>query len=145
MNKIIIKSPLTRAEWISYDKFRWDVLRKPLKLSHIPLKDNLENISIHLMGINTELKIVSCGRLHLNNPQEAQIRYMGVDLNLRRIGLGSSMIHALESQAKIKGAERIVLNARSEAIKFYESLGYIEIGPFESDIQIPHSSMEKNI
>tara|TARA_B100000767_G_scaffold274346_1_gene307034 strand:- start:1840 stop:2277 length:438 start_codon:yes stop_codon:yes gene_type:complete len=145
VSKIIIKSPLTRAEWISYDEFRWDILRKPLKLSHIPLKDNLENISIHLMGINTEFKIVSCGRLHLNNPQEAQIRYMGVDLNLRRIGLGSSMIHALESQAKIKGAERVVLNARSEAIKFYESLGYIETGPFESDIQIPHSTMEKNI
>ena len=145
MSKIIIRSPVTSAEWIQYDEFRWAILRKPLKLSHIPLKDNLENISTHLMGIDSESKIVSCGRLHLNDPSEAQIRYMGVDSNLRRMGLGSKMIHALESQAKIEGAEKIVLNARSEAKKFYESLGYIETGPYESDIEIPHSSMIKTI
>jgi predicted GNAT family N-acyltransferase len=138
-----IRSPLTKKEWEDYDSFRWDVLRKPLKLSHIPLKDNLEDISLHLMGIDSRNIIVSCGRLHMNSSTEAQIRYMGVSSNLRRRGIGKAMINELESKALLQGAKKIVLNARSEAVSFYASLGYLETGPYESDIQIPHSSMEK--
>ena len=52
-----IRSPLTKKEWENYNSFRWDILRKPLKLSHIPLKDNLEDISLHLMGIDNKNNI----------------------------------------------------------------------------------------
>ena len=38
-----IRSPATKEEWKRYDDFRWEVLRKPLKMSHIPLKDDLED------------------------------------------------------------------------------------------------------
>ena len=55
------------------------------------------------------------------------------------------MVLELESKALLQGVKKVVLNARSEAIKFYESLGYSEIGPYESDIEIPHSSMVKNL
>lgn len=142
---IIIRSPITSDEWLKYDDFRWEILRKPLKLSHIPLKDTLEDISTHMMALDDQDKVIACGRVHMNNINEAQIRYMGVSLEHRRIGLGSKMIDKLEDIAKTKGAKKIVLNARAEAIKFYESLGYIETGPYESDIKIPHSSMEKLI
>ena len=142
---IIIRSPITLDEWLKYDDFRWEILRKPLKLSQIPLKDTLEDISTHMMALDDQDKVIACGRVHMNNINEAQIRYMGVSLEHRRIGLGSKMIDKLEDIAKTKGAKKIVLNARAEAIKFYESLGYIETGPYESDIKIPHSSMEKLI
>ena len=138
-----IRSPLTKKEWENYNSFRWNILRKPLKLSHIPLKDNLEDISLHLMGIDNKNNIVSCGRLHMNSSTEAQIRYMGVSSELRRQGIGKAMINELESKALLQGAKKMVLNARSEAISFYASLGYLETGPYESDIKIPHSSMEK--
>ena len=98
-----------------------------------------------MMALDDQDKVIACGRVHMNNINEAQIRYMGVSLEHRRIGLGSKMIDKLEDIAKTKGAKKIVLNARAEAIKFYESLGYIETGPYESDIKIPHSSMEKLI
>ena len=142
---IIIRSPITSDEWLKYDDFRWEILRKPLKLSHIPLKDDLEDISTHLMAVDNQESVIACGRIHMNTSNEAQIRYMGVSLDHRRIGLGSKMIDRLESVGRVKGAKKIVLNARAEAIKFYESLGYIETGPYESDIKIPHSSMEKLI
>ena len=142
---IIIRSPITSNDWLKYDDFRWEILRKPLKLSHIPLKDDLEDISTHLMAVDNQESVIACGRIHMNTSNEAQIRYMGVSLEHRRIGLGSKMIDKLEDIAKTKGAKKIVLNARAEAIKFYESLGYIETGPYESDIKIPHSSMEKLI
>ena len=140
-----IRSPASKKEWETYDSFRWEVLRKPLKMSHIPLKDNLEEVSIHLMGVTSEGKVLACGRLHLNTSEEAQIRYMGVSEDLRRSGIGSKMINKLEEEAINQGANQIMLNARENAVAFYKSLGYFEVGPYESDIQIPHTRMEKKI
>ena len=140
-----IRSPASEKEWETYDSFRWEVLRKPLKMSHIPLKDNLEEVSIHLMGVTSEGKILACGRLHLNTSEEAQIRYMGVSEDLRRSGIGSKMIKKLEEEAINQGANQIMLNARENAVAFYKSLGYFEVCPYESDIQIPHTRMEKKI
>ena len=140
-----IRSPTSEEEWERYDNFRWEVLRKPLKMSHIPLKDNLEEASIHLMGVTSEGKILACGRLHLNTSEEAQIRYMGVSEDLRRSGIGSKMIEKLEEEAINQGANQVMLNARENAVAFYKSLGYFEVGPYESDIQIPHTRMEKKI
>ena len=140
-----IRSPTSEEEWKRYDDFRWEVLRKPLKMSHIPLKDNLEEASIHLMGVTFEGKILACGRLHLNTSYEAQIRYMGVSEDLRRSGIGSKMLKKLEDDAIKQGANQIMLNARENAVPFYKSLGYFEVGPYESDIQIPHLRMEKKI
>ena len=140
-----IRSPTSEEEWERYDNFRWEVLRKPLKMSHIPLKDNLEEASIHLMGVTSDGKILACGRLHLNTSYEAQIRYMGVSKDLRRSGIGSKMLKKLEDDAIKQGANQIMLNARENAVPFYKSLGYFEVGPYESDIQIPHLRMEKKI
>ena len=140
-----IRSPASEKEWETYDSFRWEVLRKPLKMSHIPLKDKLEEVSIHLMGVTSEGKVLACGRLHLNTSEEAQIRYMGVSEDLRRSGIGSKMIKKLEEEAINQGANQIMLNARENAVAFYKSLGYFEAGPYESDIQIPHTRMEKKI
>tara|TARA_Y100000389_G_scaffold15869_1_gene14020 strand:+ start:183 stop:626 length:444 start_codon:yes stop_codon:yes gene_type:complete len=140
-----IRSPTSEEEWERYDDFRWEVLRKPLKMSHIPLKDNLEEASIHLMGVTFEGKILACGRLHLNTSYEAQIRYMGVCEDFRRSGIGSKMLKKLEDDAIKQGANQIILNARENAVPFYKSLGYFEVGPYESDIQIPHTRMEKKI
>ena len=140
-----IRSPASEKEWETYDSFRWEVLRKPLKMSHIPLKDNLEEASIHLMGVTSEGKIIACGRLHLNTSYEAQIRYMGVREDSRRSGIGSKMLKKLEDDAIKQGANQIMLNARENAVPFYKSLGYFEVGPYESDIQIPHTRMEKKI
>ena len=38
----------------------------------------------------------------------------------------------------------MILNARENAIKFYLSLGYLEIGPYQSDTGIPHKTMQKD-
>ena len=140
-----IRSPTSEEEWERYDNFRWQVLRKPIKMSHIPLKDNLEEASIHLMGVTSEGKIIACGRLHLNTSYEAQIRYMGVSEDSRRSGIGSKMLKKLEDDAIKQGANQIMLNARENAVPFYKSLGYFEVGHYESDIQIPHTRMEKKI
>ncbi len=144
-NNFEIRSPSTSEEWKNYENFRWEVLRKPLKMSHIPLQDNFEEISIHLMGITLKQKVIACGRFHLNNPKQGQIRYMGVSKNYRRLGIGSKLVKELEKLAMNHGANNILLNARNNIVDFYKSLNYEVIGPYTSDIQIPHSTMKKNL
>jgi len=143
MDQVEIRSPKSKEEWKKYDDFRWKVLRKPLKMSHIPLKDNLEDSSYHYMAINISNDILACGRVHMNSKKEAQIRYMGVSENRRRMGLGSLIVDRLENQAKVLGAISITLNARNVALNFYKSQGYEAIEPYQSDTNIPHTRMEK--
>ena len=143
MDQIEIRSPKTEEEWEKYDDFRWEILRKPLNIPHVPLKDNLEESSYHFMAITSSNEIVACGRLHMDNNEEAQIRYMGVSENRRRMGLGSLIIDRLENQAKVLRASSITLNARNVALNFYKSQGYKTIGPYQSDTNIPHTRMEK--
>ena len=114
-------------------------------MSHIPLQDNFEEISIHLMGITLKQKVIACGRFHLNNPNQGQIRYMGVSKNYRRLGIGSKIIKELERLAMNHGANHILLNARNNIVDFYRSLNYEVVGPYTSNIQIPHSTMKKDL
>ena len=145
MSNYFIKSPESKKEWQNYFIFRWELLRKPLGMSKESLQDDIEDSSYHLMGINDENDVIASGRVHFNNKKEAQIRYMAVKDSYKRKGIGSEIVIRLEDYATSKGAERMVLNARENALSFYLSLGYIEKGPYQSDTGIPHSKMEKNL
>ena len=145
MSNYFIKPPKSKEEWQNYFNFRWELLRKPLGMSKESLEDDIEDSSYHLMGINDENDVIASGRVHFNNKKEAQIRYMAVKDSYKRKGIGSEIVIRLEDYATSKGAERMVLNARENALSFYLSLGYIEKGPYQSDTGIPHSRMEKNL
>ncbi|MDP6916672.1 MAG: GNAT family N-acetyltransferase [SAR86 cluster bacterium] len=140
-----IKSPETESEWESYFNFRWEKLRKPLGMPKDSLKDDKEQDSCHLIAVDSDEEVVGTGRLHFNSKQEGQIRYMAVNESIQRKGLGSSIVLELEMMAKKKGAKKMVLNARENALNFYLSLGYKEIEPYESDTGIPHTTMSKEL
>ena len=145
MPNYLLKSPETNQEWEAYLLFRWEVLRKPLGMSKESLADSIEDESFHLMGVDDQNRVIASGRVHFNSSEEAQIRYMAVDDNFKRKGIGSEIVFQLESYASSKGAEFIILNAREKAIIFYKNLGYEEIGPYESDTGIPHKTMRKSL
>ena len=145
MPNYLLKSPETNQEWEAYLLFRWEVLRKPLGMSKESLADSIEDESFHLMGVDDQNRVIASGRVHFNSSEEAQIRYMAVDDNFKRKGIGSEIVFQLESYASSKGAEFIILNAREKAIIFYKNLGYEEIGPYESDTGIPHKTMKKSL
>lgn len=140
-----IKSPETESEWKNYYNFRWEMLRKPIGMSKQTVKDDLEKESYHLMVVNKKDEVIGSGRLHFNNKKEGQIRYMAVSDSIQRKGLGTSIVLELEIMAKEKGAQEMVLNARENAINFYLSLGYKEIEPYQSDTDIPHTTMSKEL
>lgn len=138
-----IKSPEDNQEWEKYLLFRWEMLRKPLGMSKDSLSDSVEEESFHLMGISKEGRVIASGRVHFNSTDEAQIRYMAVDDSFKRNGIGSQIVKSLEKYAISEGAKVMILNAREQAISFYLSLGYEEVGPYQSDTGIPHKIMKK--
>ena len=140
-----IKSPENKEEWDSYLLFRWEGLRKPLGMSKDSLADSIEDESFHLMGIDEEKNVIASGRVHFNSKNEAQIRYMAVDENFKRKGVGTEIVKELENYAISKGIVNMILNARENAISFYLSLGYEEVGPYQSDTGIPHKTMKKSL
>mgnify|MGYP001403957876 FL=1 len=144
MDDFSVRSPISDSEYDNYIHFRWSTLRKPLGMSRESSLDNKESSSIHLIGIINK-EIVACGRLHFNNNIEAQIRYMSVNKNLKRLGYGSKILSELESYAKRHSAEKIILNARETAKEFYVVSGYKEIAPFKSVTGIPHIRMSKTL
>ena len=143
MNNILFKTPSSPEEFKNYDLFRWEILRKPIGNSIESLKDEYEDSSYHLIGV-IDNKIIACGRLHFNNAYEAQIRYMAIDENFQRKGIGVKIIKLLEAEAKKRRINKIVLNARNHVIEFYEKSGYKAVRKYEgSDTGIPHTTMEK--
>jgi predicted GNAT family N-acyltransferase len=140
-----IKSPENKEEWDSYLLFRWEILRKPLGMSKDSLADSIEDESFHLMGIDEQKNVIASGRVHFNSENEAQIRYMAVDENFKRKGVGTKIVKELENYALSKGMVSMILNARENAISFYLSLGYLEVGPYQSDTGIPHKTMKKRL
>lgn len=145
MSNYFIRPPESKEEWKNYFIFRWELLRKPLGMSKESLEDDLEDSSYHLMGIDDENNVIASGRVHFNDNNQAQIRYMAVKDSYKRKGIGSEIVTKLEDYASSKGAKKMVLNARENALSFYLSLGYLEKGPYQSDTGIPHSKMEKDL
>ena len=143
MNNILFKTPSSSEEFKNYDLFRWEILSKPIGKSIDSLKDEYEDSSYHLIGV-IDNKIIACGRLHFNNAYEAQIRYMAIDENFQRKGIGVKIIELLEAEAKKKRINKIILNARNHVIEFYEKSGYKAVRKYEgSDTGIPNTTMEK--
>ena len=95
MSEIEFRAPKNSNELKEYDLFRWSLLRKPIGKSIESLKDKYDSLAFHLIGIK-QGKIVACGRLHFNNLNEAQIRYMAVDNSLQKQGIGKKILVLLE-------------------------------------------------
>ena len=145
MNKIVFKTPSNCEEFKKYNLFRWKILRKPIGKSIESIKDEHEDSSYHLIGLSNN-EIIACGRLHLNNANEAQIRYMAIDEHFQGKGIGKKIIKLLEAEAKKQNINRVVLNARDHVVEFYKKSGYKIIEKYEgSDTGIPHTTMEKII
>jgi len=139
-----LKSPSSYREWREYFLFRYKILRKPIGLHRSTIRDNLEKISYHVMA-TTKGKIIGVGRLHFVNTKESQIRYMAVDKNFRKKGVGNAIVHNLEIHSLNNYRNKIILNARENAVIFYSKLGYINLGKIDVGIDIKHFQMKKNI
>src|SRR6267378_3342451 len=143
---VLPRSPSSPGEWDAYFDLRWRILRRPWNQPRGSERDPLEDSAIHLLATDDTGRALACGRLHLNSPTEAQVRYMAVDDSVQGQGYGSAILAGLEAEAKRFGALRIVLNARDNAIKFYEKHGYATTGGADTLFEsVRHVRMAKTL
>tara|TARA_R110000737_G_scaffold326879_2_gene340832 strand:- start:252 stop:1148 length:897 start_codon:yes stop_codon:yes gene_type:complete len=140
------RAPQNQAELEQYYHLRWQALRKPLQQPSGSEKDDLEAQSYHRIIVDDMAHIVGVGRLHKYSQDKAQIRYMAISHQLQGQGLGQLMISELENLAAQAGVKTIELNARANAIGFYQQLGYVNEGYSHTLYgEISHDKMTKAI
>jgi len=141
-----IIEPETSEDLEKYFQLRYEILRKPWNQPFNSTKDEWEKQSIHVLMLNENDDAIACGRLQINSETEGQIRSMAVRTELQGKGLGKKIIEYIEQRAMDLKLKTIVLDARINAVKFYEVCGYKVVG--ESYLLfgiIPHFKMEKMI
>jgi ribosomal protein S18 acetylase RimI-like enzyme len=140
-----VTEPSSDADFETYYNLRFNVLRKPWGHAKGSEVDETDPASIHaFIKINNEAVAVS--RLHFVDEHTGQIRYMGVHSDYQGKGLGKMVVSYLERRALENGRNIMILHARINAVKFYESCGYtIKETSYLLWGQIPHWLMEKKL
>lgn len=120
----MIRSPQNETEWQAYYALRYEVLRAPWGQAKGSEQTPDEALHQHFAFFNDGSQIIAVGRLDQIDAQTAQIRFMAVDAPYQSKGIGKCLIHFMETEAKQKGTQQIILHAREVALPFYQKLGY---------------------
>jgi predicted GNAT family N-acyltransferase len=146
MQKLQIGKPETPEQFDKYFDLRWRILRAPWDRLRGSEMDEFDETADHVTAMDEDGRLLGIGRLHMNNAQVAQIRYMATEEFCRGFGIGRALIGRLEEIARERGAERIVLNARVHVVGFYQRFGYSVTGPGPTLFdKLKHSRMEKEL
>ena len=119
-----IREPTGPEDWAAYYDLRFRILREPWGQERGSEQDMTDAQSINRMFVQDGSVIAVC-RLHFNTPDEAQIRYMAVETTVQGKGVGLTLMAHMEEIARARGAERIILEARENAVPFYKRQGYV--------------------
>jgi len=87
---------------------------------------------------------VGCGAVRRLDEAAAEIKRIYVDPSVRGRGIGRALVEALECEARLVGATRIVLETGTRlapAIKLYEAMGYARIPLFGEYLSSPNTSL----
>lgn len=106
--------------------------------------DELDRTAYHFVVYQQEMPI-GAGRLRETDQLIGKVERVCILPDFRGMNLGVLVMKALEEHAEQKGFEKIILNAQSYAVPFYEKLGYTVTSPEFMDADIPHRAMEKKI
>ncbi len=144
MKMVNVKKAETEEELAQCYELRYQILRKPWQQPRGSETDGREQECITALAIDENENPIGTGRLQMNTDDEAQIRYMAVADVQQGRGVGGELLLFLEGEAKKLGAKNMVLNARENAIQFYQKHGYIMTAEAETLWGIiPHKRMEK--
>ncbi|MER2090059.1 GNAT family N-acetyltransferase [Sporosarcina sp. JAI121] len=106
--------------------------------------DHLDKTATHFVVYSSETPI-GAGRIRETNDGIGKVERVCVLGEYRGKHLGNLVMHALEEHASASGMKKIILNAQSYAVPFYEKLGYVITSPEFMDADIPHRAMEKKM
>ncbi len=117
------REPRDPTEWERYYALRWRILRAPWQADG-PEREDDEDDSVHRLLCAPDGTALAVGRLHRLDQRRGQIRFMAVAEGEQRKGYGSVLLESLEQAARELGLQQLILQAREQAVPFYQQRGY---------------------
>lgn len=126
-----ISPPHTPADWDTYYHLRYTVLRQPWGQPEGSERadDDDAPTTTHALLRGPDGQALGVGRLHSSADGQGQVRFMAVAPQAQGQGVGRQVLEYLEAAARVQGLTELVLQAREQAVPFYERLGYTVVAP----------------
>lgn len=106
--------------------------------------DQDEAKSIHFVLYEQE-KALATARILPKSDNIAKLQRMAVISSARGCGMGAHLINEIEQFCIANQFQEITLGAQLSAQGFYQSLGYLPVGPTFIDAGIEHITMHKQL
>lgn len=123
---------------------REKILRYPLGLHFTSKALEQDKNCIHIVALDNK-KVIGTTVLNPIDKDTIKIRQVAVDYDYRKQNIGKKLMEYAEEVSRKRGYKTAILHARYYVIKFYQKLGYKDIGDEFIEIGIPHLLMIKNI
>ena len=150
---IIVRRPVSVDEFEQYFDLRYRILRQPMgQPKGSEMNENLiyEYGSHHLIAFDTAAKKIVGGVMGYIEKGCARIRYLCVEEEYRKRGIGRQLMDRIEHKLVKFGASKCILYARETVVDFYSKRGYTIVKRFNVEealkdlgIALAHALMEK--
>jgi len=80
---------------------------------------------------------VGCGGIRRLSPTRFEVKHLWVQPSARGTGLGRRLLAELESRARTRGADELVLDtneSQAAAAALYRNTGYVDIEPYNDNV-----------
>ncbi|MFF7241151.1 GNAT family N-acetyltransferase [Streptomyces collinus] len=114
--------------------------------------DAYDAVAVHVLAVREDGEPLGTGRLLFGEVAAAKtggdasvgsLGRLAVTGAARGLGIGVALVRAVEEAARSRGLTAVDLHAQTQALGFYERLGYVAYGPEFLDAGIPHRSMRR--
>ncbi len=133
------------ADW-SRDRPTLEQIRRRVFVEEQKVPEALEWDGIdaecrHVIAENGAGEAIGCARLL----PDGHIGRVAVLAEARGHGVGDALLRRMIALASELGHERVIVNAQTHALAFYERHGFVAVGPEFDDAGIPHRAMERRL
>ncbi|MFE0253103.1 GNAT family N-acetyltransferase [Streptomyces sp. NPDC059010] len=114
--------------------------------------DAYDATAVHVLAVREDGVPLGTGRLLHGeaaaakaggDPAVGSLGRLAVTQAARGLGVGAALVRAIEDAARTRGLVAVDLHAQTQALGFYERLGYVAYGPEFPDAGMPHRAMRR--
>ncbi|MDG9715328.1 GNAT family N-acetyltransferase [Streptomyces sp. DH24] len=108
--------------------------------------------AVHVLAVRDDGIPLGTGRLLYGEAAAAKnggdhevgsLGRLAVTKDARGLGVGAALVRGIEDAARARGLTAVDLHAQTQALGFYERLGYVAYGPEFPDAGMPHRAMRR--
>ncbi|MFI5682609.1 GNAT family N-acetyltransferase [Streptomyces sp. NPDC051636] len=114
--------------------------------------DAYDAVAVHVLAVREDGVPLGTGRLLYGEAAtgktggDASVGSLGrlaVAREARGLGVGVALVRAIEDAARARGLTAVDLHAQTQALGFYQRLGYVAYGPEYPEAGIAHRAMRR--